>query len=83
MVIDCTTLGSALYGKCSKILNNFHSLLSKKIWVIRAGIYKMLIRTANGEDPDQSASSEAVWSESALFCQRLLDWQVVFKILDH
>ena len=27
---------------------------------IRAGIYKMLVRIANSEDPDQTASSEAV-----------------------
>ena len=35
--------------------------------VIRAGIHKMLVRTANREDPDQTASSEAVRSGSALF----------------
>ena len=33
----------------------------------RAGIHKMLLRIANREDPDQTASSEAVWSGSALF----------------
>ena len=27
----------------------------------------MLVWIANREDPDQTASSEAVWSESALF----------------
>ena len=27
----------------------------------------MLVRIANREDPDQTASSEAVWSESAVF----------------
>ena len=27
----------------------------------------MLVRIANREDPDQTASSEAVWSGSALF----------------
>ena len=35
--------------------------------VIRAGIHKMLLRVANMEDPDQTASLEAVWSDSALF----------------
>ena len=35
--------------------------------VIRGGIHKMLVRIANREDPDQTASSEAVWSGSALF----------------
>ena len=35
--------------------------------VIMARIYKMFVRKANREDPDQTASSEAVWSGSALF----------------
>ena len=33
---------------------------AKKMLVIRAGIYKRLIRIANREDLDQTASSEAV-----------------------
>ena len=49
-----------LYGKCSKISNTFHFLFSTKMLVIRAGIYKMIVRIANREDPDQTASSEAV-----------------------
>ena len=32
-------------------------LLSNKVLVNRAGIHKMLVRTANGEDPDQTASA--------------------------
>ena len=32
-----------------------------------AAIHKMLVRIANREDPDQTASSEAVWSGTALF----------------
>ena len=35
-------------------------LFSNKLSVIRAGIHKMLVRIANREDPDQTASSEAV-----------------------
>ena len=35
--------------------------------VIRAGNNKMLVRVANREDTDQTASSEAVRSESGLF----------------
>ena len=38
--------------------------------IICAEIHKTLVRIANWEDPDQtasSASSEAVWSESVLF----------------
>ena len=46
--------------KCSKILNIFLFLFSKKILDFRAGSDKMLIRIANREDPDQTASSEAV-----------------------
>ena len=41
------------YRKCSK-MNTFHFLLSKKMWVIRAGIHKMLVKIANREDPDQT-----------------------------
>ena len=45
-----------MYGKCSIIPNTFHFLFSKKMWVIRARINKMLVRIANSEDPDQAAS---------------------------
>ena len=38
----------------------FLFLFSNKMLVIRAGINKMLIRKANKEDRDQTASSEAV-----------------------
>ena len=41
--------------------------------VSRAGIHKMVVRIANWEDPDQTASSEAVCSGSALFVQ--VFWQ--------
>ena len=33
-------------------------LSSNKMLVFRAGIYKMLVRIANSEDPDQTASSD-------------------------
>ena len=39
---------------------SFLFLFSNKILLIRAGIYKMLVRIANREEPDQTASSEAV-----------------------
>ena len=52
-----------LYYTCTKkvfkILNTFLIVL-KKMLVIRAGSHKMLIRIANREYPDQTASSEAV-----------------------
>ena len=40
--------------------------------VIKAGIQKKLVRIANREDPDQTASEEAVWSGSALFVMPFL-----------
>ena len=52
-----TTFGRAPY---QQILNTFHFLFSTKMLVFRAGIPKMLVRRANREDPDQTASSEAV-----------------------
>ena len=48
------------YGKCSKISNTFLVLFSNEMLVIRDGIHKLLVRIANREDPDQTASSEAV-----------------------
>ena len=41
----------------------------------------MLVRIANREDPDQTASSEAVWSGSALFVYAVCN--LVFDILEH
>ena len=48
------------YGQCSEIVNTLLFLFSNKMVVIRAGINKMIVRIANREDPDQTASSEAV-----------------------
>ena len=53
-------LGKKLYSKCSKISNTFLFLCSRKMLVFRAGIHKMLVEIANREDPDQTASLEAV-----------------------
>ena len=44
----------------SKILNTILFLFSNKMLVFRAGIHKNAVRKANREDPDQTASSEAV-----------------------
>ena len=49
-----------LYRNCSKISNTFLFLFSNTMWVIKACIHKMLVRIANREDSDQTASSEAV-----------------------
>ena len=48
------------YSKCSKISSTFLLWFLNKMLVIRAGIHKMHVRIANSEDPDQTASSEAV-----------------------
>ena len=57
---DVVLLSISLYRKCSKISNTFLYLLSTIIMVIRTGIHEMLVRIANREDTDQTASSEAV-----------------------
>ena len=48
------------YSKCSKMSNTLLFLFSTKMLVILDGIHKMRVRIANREDPDQTASSEAV-----------------------
>ena len=48
------------YGTFSEILNTFLFLFSNKMFAIRAGIQEMIVRIANREDPDQTASEEAV-----------------------
>ena len=53
-------LKTGVYGKCSKILNTFLFQFLKEMLVIRAGIHKKHVGIANREDPDQTASSEAV-----------------------
>ena len=51
---------NTLYGKCSKNSNTFLFLSANKMLVIRAESPKMLTVITNREDPDQTASSEAV-----------------------
>ena len=60
------------YVESSKFFNTFHFLFSNKMFVTRAEIHKMLVKIANREDPDQTASSEAVSSRSALFVYAFL-----------
>ena len=50
---------------------------------IKGRIHKLLVKIVNIEDPDQSASSEAVRSGSALFVYDFLGKQLVFEILEH
>ena len=58
--IWCGCSAKLHYGKCSKISNTFLILFSNKMLIFRAGIHKILVRIANREDLDQTASSEAV-----------------------
>ena len=46
--------------KIYKILNTFLIPFSNKMLVFWIGTHKMLVRTANREDPDQTAFPEAV-----------------------
>ena len=50
--------GSTLF---SKISNTFLILFSNKMLIFRAGIHKILVRIANREDPDQTASFSALF----------------------
>ena len=43
-----------------KISNTFLFLLSNKLLVFRAGIYKMIVRIANWDDPDLLKQSDLV-----------------------
>ena len=65
---------------CLKISNTFLVLYSNKMLINRAKIQKIFLRIANREDPDQTASEEAVWSGSALFVQAFLASNLVFEI---
>ena len=55
------------YVKCSKTSNAFLFLFSNKMLIIMARIHTLLVRIANREDPDQTATEEAVWTGLALF----------------
>ena len=63
---------SPLLNECGSL--NIHNVYSKilkfrtflflfsdyMMWVIKAGIHQVLVRIANREDPDQTATTEAV-----------------------
>ena len=57
---DPLLLRTTNYSKYSKTSNVFLFLFPNKMLVFRAGIQKTLVRKANWEDPDQTASSKAV-----------------------
>ena len=67
-------MGVVKYGFQFKFknLNAFLYLFSNKMYVVRAGIHKMLVRIANREDPD------LIWVCPA--CLDLFDRQLVIEI---
>ena len=56
---DAELVSTARVKYCN-ISNTFLTFFSNKILVIKAGIHQMLVRIAKREDPDQTASEEAV-----------------------
>ena len=57
-----------LLSKCSKILNTSLFLILDSMLVIGAGIFKMLVRITNWEDPDQvqQCLSRAFWPATSV-----------------
>ena len=60
------------------VLKFEHSQIKCRFTIIRAGIHIMLIRIANREDPDQTAS---IWV--CAICLGLVGRQLVLEILEH
>ena len=65
-------------GICSKISNTFLFLFSNIMLVLRAESLKMLVRIANREDPDRTASSVFKQSDLGLHCLPRPFWLVLF-----
>ena len=80
---DCFDSFIKLYTVIVLQCHTLFFLFSKEMLVIRTGIHKILVRIANREDPYQAASSEAVWSGSALFIWAPFRRLIVFEILEH
>ena len=77
------TLSQTVYRKNSKIWdtsNNCHNCpKNRKVWSNIALMHpKDADGMANSVDPDQTASSEAVWSWSALFAETYLSQYIEF-----
>ena len=81
--LDIHCLTFVFYRKNSKIWdtsNNCHNCpKNRKVWWNIALMHpKDADRMANSVDPDQTASSEAVWSWSALFAETYLSQYIEF-----
>ena len=69
-----------IYGKCSKLSYTYFFLLYYTMLAIKAGNYKILVREASGENPDKTFFSQIF---VCTVCLGLLDWQLVFELLEH
>ena len=58
--VNLTTLFLGKLRPRGKISSTFLVLLSNKMFLIKAGFHKKLVKVANREYPDQTASPEAV-----------------------
>ena len=65
MILACPLI--SVFGNAKYLFTAKFSLFSNKMLVFRGGIHKMLVKLANREDPDQTASSEVVLSGSTVF----------------
>ena len=83
IVLKMGQFGFTKYRKNSKIWdtsNNCHNCpKNRKVWCNIALLHpKDADGMANSVDPDQTASSEAVWSWSALFAETYLSQYIEF-----
>ena len=60
VMADMIILAPSPYSHRKNLYGNTFLVLFSNKMVIRAGIHKMIVRIANREDPDQTASSVAV-----------------------
>ena len=67
-----------VYGKCSIILKTFLFPFSNLMLAIRAEIHKTLVRIANSENHDQTASGSTMF----MTCLGLFIRQLVFTTLE-
>ena len=69
-------------GLMVNVLNFEHFSLSVLV-VFRAGIHKMLVRTINSEEPDDTAFLRSSLFWFCAVCLGLFGRQLVFEILEH
>ena len=57
--------------------------LSTSCFQRKSRIHKIVVKVANREDPDQTASTESSLIWVCTVCLGLLGWQLVFDISEH